>query len=255
MSYKIKDPKSLIQGIFVTLVTEAGPEIISNVSTLSEDLAFITAAHLLSLAGLMEGREKEQSEIIGPVPVKGRKDVQALFFLTLVDYNSSSDSRLVDHGTHLGVVLIFPKERISDVRRATGLIEPYLQMFFSKNSQKVRKESIDENFGKELLNHIIELVTSPQTRAFWFDENSEKMIEYRDNNFVKKEHDVVLIDEGKKTIYLFAKHTSSPFKVRRVNNAVNNLNLEFYKNSMKIVKLDNYDEAEPLLIKYGITMV
>ncbi|RMG41877.1 MAG: hypothetical protein D6732_01815 [Methanobacteriota archaeon] len=242
---------SLISGLILVVVKEMGPEIVANISPIDDDLAFITAAHLFSLAGLMDTQEDEDREVIGPIPVKNTKGIKALFFLTSVSHPESKDQRLAVHGAQLGTILLFDENRLPEIRRAVGLIEPYLKSFFNKPKVNLDVNGLTEEFGKKLYDHIIELVSKPRTRAFWY-QPPNKLIEYKDPFYIDKSKDIVIVDEYEKQAYILTSPNTSPFEARKLNNTVNQMNFDLYRGALGIQKMEDFMEIEPLLIKYGI---
>ncbi len=243
--------KSLISGLIVVVVKEMGPEVVANFSPIEEEVAFITSAHLFSLAGLMEHEDVEERRLIGPLPIKDTPNLRALFFLTTAEHKHSSDSRLVKHGVQLGIILLFSEDRLPEIRRAMGLLEPYLKSYFKMGDVPVSVDQIDEEYCKRLLKHLEDLVSKPRTRAFWY-QPPNKLIEYKDPNFIDKNKDIILVDEYEKQIYILTSPNTSPFEARKLNNTVNEMNFELYRNALGIQKMDDFMEIEPLLIKYGI---
>ncbi len=250
MSNFEKKSESLISGLIVVVVKEMGPEVVCNISPINDDLAFITSAHLFSLAGLMENQEKDEREVIGPIPVKNTPGIRALFFLTNVNHPNSDDQRLADHGAQLGIILLFKEDRLPEIRRAIGLIEPYLKSYFNRYDN-FSVEDIDLLFGNKLFDHIVELVSKPRTRAFWY-QPPNKLIEYKDPFYIDKSKDIIIVDEYEKQAYILTSPTTSPFEARKLNNTVNEMNFELYRGALGIQKMDDFMEIEPILIKYGI---
>lgn len=246
---------SLISGIIVTLVLDFGPEIVANISDITDDEAFITATQLLTLAGMQEEVDEDENRLIGPLPFTNDKSVNALVYFTVVENKESDDPRLVEYGSKLAIILLFNVDRSPEIRRAIGLIEPYLKRYLHKHATDVSK--ISSYFVEEMFTHIEEVVSKPQVRSFWFDMSKEspQLIEYRDPHSVFRERDLVLVDEHTKEILALTAPTTSAFDARKMYNLINKANMDLYKNSMKILILESFTDIEPILKKYGIIAI
>ncbi|MDH5402400.1 MAG: hypothetical protein OEY49_07915 [Candidatus Heimdallarchaeota archaeon] len=242
-----KNANSLIRGIILTLVGDEGPEIIANLSDVSQENALITALHLISLAGLEETDDKDSSKIIGPLPVKGSVDLKSLYYSDVLTASNMQDERLKEHGATIGIILLFNSTKLPEIRRSAGLIEPYLQLFLSKISQT---SEVTPDFAMKLRDHIVDIITKPRIRTFWMDE--EGIYEYADPSYIRQTDNVMVLDENEKRIYVLTQKTTSIFTIRKMRNKINELNFEFYQGGFAVSTLENFTEIEPLLMKHGI---
>lgn len=239
--------KSLIQGLIVTVVGDSGPDVIANLSDIPEDNALITALHLVSLAGLEEDNDSDASKMIGPLPVKGTSDLKSLYYSEFIKASDAQDERLIEHGSKVGIVLIFETDQLPEIRRASGLIEPYLKLYLSKIKET---SELTLDFATKLRDHIVDLVARPRLRIFWIED--KKLFEYNDTGFIKSSHNVILIDEEDRRIYILPRKETSPFTTNQIRNRVNELNFEIYQGGYSIVKLESFAEIELLLKKHNI---
>ena len=117
MVYLISNDDALIKGIILTVVKDAGPEIVANLSPIPEENALITSLHMTSLAGLEEEtRDEDESKMIGPLPVKGTSEYKSLYYSNSITASDEiKDERLKLHGTKIGVILLFDAEKLPDV--------------------------------------------------------------------------------------------------------------------------------------------
>ena len=243
--------KSLIKGLILVVVGDGGPEIIANLSDITDDNALITGLHLVSLAGLEdEDRNEDASKMIGPLPVKGTPELKSLFYSDFIKATEAMDERIIEHGAKVGIILLFDTQQLPEIRRAAGLIEPYLQIFLNKAGET---SELTVEFAMSLRDHLIDLISRPRLRTFKV--NSEKLYENKDPNFINGKDDVVLIDEENKRIYLLTQKETSPFAKRGIRNRVNELNFELYQGGYSIVTLESFAEIERLLIKHNIKVV
>jgi hypothetical protein len=247
--------KSLVSGIVVTLVLDHGPEIVANLSEITDDEAFIAATQLLTLGGMQQDVEEDENRLIGPLPFANDKSINILLYMTNVNNKDSEDPRLQEFGSKLAIILLFNVDRSPELRRAIGLIEPYLKRYLHKHVDSVSK--ITHNFVKEMFHHIEELVSKPQVRSFWYDfsRDEAKLIEYRDPHSVFRDRDLILVDEHTREILALTAPTTSAFDARKMYNLINKANMDLYKNSMKILILESFTEIEPILKKYGIKAI
>ncbi|MFV2015920.1 MAG: hypothetical protein ACC656_10850, partial [Candidatus Heimdallarchaeota archaeon] len=178
--------KSLIQGLILTYVGDAGPEIVSNLSNIADENALITSLHLVSLAGLEEDVDVDASKMIGPLPVKGTPELKSLYYSDKLIASDAQDARLREHGAKVGIVLLFDTEQLPEIRRAAGLIEPYLKLYMTKINET---SELTQEFAIKLRDHIIDLVSRPRLRIFWIE--NQKLFEYKDPGFVKSSDDVI----------------------------------------------------------------
>ncbi|MCE7736885.1 MAG: hypothetical protein GPJ54_18520 [Candidatus Heimdallarchaeota archaeon] len=239
--------KSLIQGLILTYVGDAGPEIVSNLSDIADENALITSLHLVSLAGLEEDVDIDSSKMIGPLPVKGTPHLKSLYYSDNLIATGAMDERLKMHGAKVGVVLLFDTDQLPEIRRAAGLIEPYLKLYLNKINET---SELTQDFAIKLRDHIIDLVSRPRLRIFWIE--NLKLFEYKDPGFVKSSEDVILIDEEDRNIYILAQKETSPFTKNKIRNKINELNFELYKGGYTIVTLESFGEIEPLLRKHNV---
>ncbi len=243
--------EALIKGIILTVVKDAGPEIVANLSPIPEENALITALHMVSLAGL-EGdtRDEDDSKIIGPLPVKSSSEFKALYYSNTYKVSDDvMDERLRLHGSKVGIILLFDAEKLPMIRRAAGLIEPYLEVHLNKIDDI---SEITRDFAINLRDKIIEIATKPRLRTFWMDE--EGVYEYRDANYVKRSDDVLILDEISKKIYMINQKGQSVFVIRKMINRVNEMNMKLYQNGYQVVTLESFEEIETLLIKHNIAV-
>jgi len=242
--------ESLIKGIILTVVKDSGPEIVANLSPIPEENALITSLHMVSLAGLEEEtRDDDDSKLIGPLPVKGTSEYKSLYYSNNFKVaDDVKDERLKLHGTKVGVILLFDAEKLPAIRRAAGLIEPYLEMHLNKISDT---SDITKEFATGIRDKIIEIVTKPRIRTFWMDEDGG-IYEYKDANYVQKSDDVLILDENEKRIYVITQKGTSVFTTREMMNRVSEMNMNMYQGAFKIVKLEDFQEIEPILIKHNI---
>jgi hypothetical protein len=240
----------LIKGLILTVVKDSGPEIVANLSPIPEENALVTALHMVSLAGLEEHSDPDESKMLGPLPVKGTSEYKSLYYSN--QYNAGKeikDERIQRHGAKVGVILLFDAEKLPMIRRAAGLIEPYLEMHLNK------VESVDDMnkaFAMTLRDRIIEIISKPRLRTFWMDEKG--VYEYKDAGHIRQEDDVVLIDQENKKMYIITQKNTSVFDVRKMHNMVNELNFSLYQGAFQVVTLDSFNEIEPLLLKHNITV-
>ncbi|MHA2251611.1 MAG: hypothetical protein ACXAD7_14700 [Candidatus Kariarchaeaceae archaeon] len=240
--------KSLIKGLILTKVGDAGPELISNLSPIGDDDALITALHLISLAGLEDDDfDEDASKILGPLPVKGTSEYKSLYYSELLDTSDETDERLIEHGAKVGIILLFDTDKLPDIRRAAGLIEPYLKLYLERISETA---DLTKEFGLKLKEHLVDLISKPRIRTFWMD--GEKIYEYKDPGWVNRTDDMMVLDEKDKKIYVVTQPATSPFEVRQMYNRINEFNFEFYQGAFTIVTLESFGEVQPMLIKHGI---
>ncbi len=243
---------SLISGVICMVVTEYGPEMVANVSDLKEDQAFMLGAQIITLSGFTQSLEEDANRIIGPLPVKSSPGTSSLLYFHTIENEDSSDARIVEHGSLFGVIMLFDESRASEIRRAIGLLEPYLKRYLHNNLSSVK--DINPNLGSSLLTFIKEIVSKPQIRAFWYDTSQEtpRLLEYKDPHAVFKDKDIIIIDELSKQILVLTSPETSAFEARKLHNLVNTTNMNLYRNSMSIKIMDSFEEIEPILHKYGI---
>lgn len=245
----LKSTQSLIKGMILSIIQDTGPEVIANLSPISDENALITALHMVSLAGLEEDFEKEsdESKMLGPLPVKGTQEYKSLYYSDVIQATDATDERLIEHGSKVGVIILFDSDRLPDIRRAAGLIEPYLQLFLSKVDET---SQITKEFAIKLNNHLNEIISKPKLRSFSI--NDDGVYEYSDPNYVRKTDSLLILDEAEKKMYFIAQKGVSPFQLRKMRTMVDELNLELYQGGYQIVKLESFHEIEPLLLKHGI---
>lgn len=244
----MSNDESLIKGIIITVVKDGGPEIVANLSPIPEENALITSLHLVSLAGLdSEDRTEDDSKMIGPLPVKGTSEYKSLYYSNSIKNSTSKDERILEHGSVIGVILLFDANKLPDIRRAAGLIEPYLELYLSKISEA---DEINKEFSIKFRDHLIEIISKPRIRTFWMDE--EGIYEYKDPNYVSQADDVMILDEYNKKMFILTQKGTSVFSVRKMYNMVNELNFNLYQGAFQIVSLESYNEIEPLLKKHDI---
>ncbi|MHA2276859.1 MAG: hypothetical protein ACXAC2_13885 [Candidatus Kariarchaeaceae archaeon] len=239
--------KSLIQGLILTYVGDAGPEIVSNLSNVPDENALITSLHLVSLAGLEEDMDDDASKMIGPLPVKGTPELKSLYYSDFLIATDAQDSRLREHGAKVGIVLLFDTDQLPEIRRAAGLIEPYLKLYLNRINET---SELTQDFAIKLRDHIVDLVSRPRLRIFRME--NKKMFEYKDPGFIKSADDIILIDEEDRKIYVMAQKQTNPFVKNEIRNRINELNLEIYQGGYSIVTLESFGEIEPLLKKHNI---
>lgn len=240
--------KSLIKGLIITKVGDAGPELIANLTPIGDDNALITALHLISLAGLEDDDlDEDASRIIGPLPVKGTSEYKSLYYSKLLEASDALDERLIEHGAKVGIVLLFDADQIPEIRRAAGLIEPYMKIFLERIKETA---DLTKEFAVKLRDHLVDLISKPRIRTFWIDE--EKIFEYQDFSYIKGSNDLMILDEKDSLIYIVTQPTTSPFFLRQKINMVNQFNMEFYRGGFRIVVLESFEDIEPLLIKHNI---
>jgi hypothetical protein len=241
--------KALIKGLILTKVGDAGPELIANLSPIGDDNALITALHLISLAGLEEEEDLDEdaSKIIGPLPVKGTSEFKSLYYSELIKASGVTDERLLEHGAKVGIILLFDSEKLPDIRRAAGLIEPYLKLYLERINDT---SGLTKEFALKLREHVVDLVSKPRIRLFWMD--GEKIYEYPDHGFVKGTDNLMILDEKEKRIYVVTQPETNPFVTRKMHNKVNDFNFELYQGAFTVVTIEEFGEIEPLLIKHGI---
>jgi hypothetical protein len=242
-----KKDKSLIQGLILTYVGDAGPDIVSNLSNVPDENALITSLHLVSLAGLEEDVDEDASKMIGPLPVKGTPDLKSLYYSDFLIATDAQDSRLREHGAKVGIVLLFDTDQLPEIRRAAGLIEPYLKLYLNRINET---SELTQDFAIKLRDHIVDLVSRPRLRIFRME--NKKMFEYKDPGYIKSSDDIILIDEENKKIYIMAQLETNPFIKNEIRNRINELNLEIYQGGYVIVTLESFGEIEPLLKKHNI---
>ena len=248
----MSDSNSLIKGIICMVVTDYGPEMVVNESGMVEDQAFMLGAQLTTLAGFTQSSEEDSNRIMGPLPVKTYPGSSALVYFHTVENEEAQDARLVEHGSLFVVVMLFDENRASEIRRAVGLIEPYLKRYLHNNLTSIK--DIDLNLGTNILKFITEIVSKPQVRSFWYDTSGDntRLIEYKDPHAVFRNRDLILIDEHTKEILILTSPDTSAFEARKLHNLVNKSNLDLYRNSLNVRVMESFDEIEPILHKYGI---
>lgn len=255
MEFENKNGKSLINGIIIIAVQDYGPEMIANLSAINEQEAFVTAAQLLTLSGLSDGLDDDENNMLGPFPIKGNKDMQGLIYITDIANDNAEDERLQEHGSKLGIIIIFDSKRLPEIRRATGLLEPQLKRYLHRNISNI--EDVTENFAYSLKANMMDIISKPQVRAFWFDTSKDipQLVEYKDPHTIYKERDLVLIDEHTQNIFILTSPISSPFVSQKINVMIQKTNLELYRNKMNTKTMDNFNEIEPILKKFGIMTI
>lgn len=244
--------EALIKGLILVVVKDAGPELVSNLSPVPDENALITALHLVSLAGMEEeAKDEDDSKMLGPLPVKSSSEYKSLFYSNYFKAASDiEDSRLQMHGAKVGVILLFDADKLPSIRRAAGLIEPYLELYLQKIDDT---NDLTQDFAVKLRDHIVDIVAKPRLRAFWMDE--EGIYEYKDPNYVKQTDDVMILDEHEKRIYVLTQKATSVFSTRVMVNKVNELNFSLYQGGYQVVTLESFQDIESLLIKHNIKVI
>lgn len=238
-----------ISGLIIVMNTDIGPDLVANLSPIDDSNALVTALHMVSLAGLEEDSQMDEdaSKMIGPLPVKGSSDYKALYYSNMMKASNAEDERLVAFGAKVGIILIFESTKLPEIRRASGLIEPHLERYLEKINET---SELDKKFAMELYEHIIDLITKPRVRSFRVEE--EGMYEYRDSGYVNSADNLMILDENGKKMYLIAQKGISPFELRALRKHIDKANMDFYQGSFSVIKLESFDEIEPLLLKHGI---
>ena len=247
MAVSKDDP--FIKGIIIVANSDVGPDLVANLSPIDDSNALVTALHMVSLAGLEEDsqRDADGSKMIGPLPVKGSSDYKALYYSDTLKASNAVDDRLVKFGAKIGIILVFNKEKLPEIRRAAGLIEPYLQRYLGRINET---EQLNKKFAVELYDHLVDLITKPRVRTFKVLE--EGIREYIDPSYISASDNVMIMDETARKLYLIAKKGLSPFILRKLRKHVDKANLDFYQGAFHIVRLEVFEEIEPLLLKHGI---
>ncbi|MCY3412296.1 MAG: hypothetical protein INQ03_11735 [Candidatus Heimdallarchaeota archaeon] len=240
---------SFIKGIIIVANSDIGPDLIANLSPIDDGNALITALHMVSLAGLEEDSQTDPdaSKMLGPLPVKGSSDFKALYYSDMFKASNAEDERLKKYGAKIGIILIFDKDKLPDIRRASGLIEPHLQRYLEKIEET---KDMDTKFAMELLDHIVDLVSKPRVRIFRVEEAG--MYEYKDHGYIDMQDHLMILDETQKKMYFIAQKGISPFTLQVLRKHIDKANLDFYQGSYNISKLESFEEIEPLLLKHGI---
>ncbi len=241
--------KSFISGLIIVANSDVGPDLIANLSPIDDSNALVTALHMVSLAGLEEDSQLDEdgSRMIGPLPVKGSSDYKALYYSNMLKASNAVDERLVEFGAKIGIILIFEKSKLPDIRRASGLIEPHLERYLERINET---DELNKEFAMELYEHLVDLIAKPRVRLFKVDEDG--LNEYRDHGFVDSSGNLMILDENEKKMFLIAQKGISPFELRKLRKHIDSANMEFYQGSFSVVKLENFNEIEPLLLKHGI---
>ncbi len=241
--------ESLIRGLIAVKIGDMGPELVANLSDIDDEDALITALHLVSLQGLEEELNSDESRILGPFPVKSNSQYRALYYSTMMTASGAEDERLIEHGAKIGVILLFNTDKLPDIRRASGLIEPYLKLFLTKITES---SQFDRKFAFDLFNHIIEIISRPRIRIFSVE--NEGIREYLDPSFIKHDDSIMILDESEHKMYLIVKKGISPFDLRSLRQQVDSANLSLFQGKFQVVRLETLSEIQPLLSKHGITI-
>lgn len=240
---------SFIKGLIIVANSDVGPDLVANLSPIDDSNALITALHMVSLAGLEEDSQLDEdgSKMIGPLPVKGSSDYKALYYSNMLKASNASDERLVAYGAKVGIILIFETNKLPDIRRASGLIEAHLERYLERINET---KDLDKKFAMELYEHIVDLIAKPRVRSFRVEEGG--LFEYRDHGYVDSSDNLMILDETAKKMFLIAQKGISPFELRVLRKHIDKANLEFYQGSFNVIKLESFEEIEPLLLKHGI---
>lgn len=239
--------KSLINGLILVVISDLGPELIANISPISEEDALVTALHMVSLAGLEDSMNEDDSKIIGPLPVKGTPDYRALYYSHNLKATGATDERLIEHGAKVGVILIFDTAELPKIRRASGLVEPYLKLYISKVGET---GELTRKYAQDMYTHIVDIISKPSIRTFYITE--EGINEYLDPGYISKKDNIMVLDASSKKMFLLTKKGISPFILRQLRKSVDRANTEFYHGAYQVVRLESFEEIEPLLLKHGI---
>ena len=111
---------------------------------------------------------------------------------------------------------------------------------------------LTRKFAQDLFTHLVDVVTKPSVRTFWIDDDG--INEYLDPGYIKKGDNIMVLDESDKKMYLIAKKGISPFTLRQIRRSVDSANLELYHGGFQVVRLETFEEIEPLLLKHGISV-
>ena len=239
--------RSIFEGIVLSVVTDTGPEIRANLSPLDESTAFSLGVQGMTLIGM--GANQSPKGMFGPIPVPGIPEFKALVYLFTLKPSNTRDSRIEEHGRLCSVFLIFQEDRTRDIIRGSGLIQAYLEF----NLNKIKgEEELDDDFAQMLNKKITDLLTRPRVRTIRID--GTQFHEFFDESRIPAGNNLLVIVEAKNEGYLLLIGEINPFVVRQVNNLANQLNLEYYRNRIRIKQITEFMEIEKILNKYNIKM-
>ena len=185
----------------------------------------------------------------GPIPVPGMAGFKALVYVFSLEAQNSMDERVREHGRLCTVFLIFQEDRTRDIIRGSGLIQAYLEF----NLNKIKSEAeLNEEFAIALNEKITDLLTRPRVRTIRID--GTRFYEFFDETRIPAGNNLLIIDEARNEGYLLLIGEVNPFMLRQINNMVNQFNMEYYRNRIRIRQFTEFMDIEDILNRYHIKM-
>ena len=238
---------NLFEGFILSVIADRGPDVRVNLSKVEETTALSLAVQGMTLIGL--GSQKPVTGMHGPFPVSGQPDMKTLIFTFIVSTEDTEDERILKGGRVCALFILFKSDKVRNVLRAAGLIESYLALL-TEDRWKTERDLTEESI-RFVQEKILDMVTTPRVRTFKID-NEGQIFEFYDDRMIPRSTHLIIVDEGKRQLYFITPPGADPFKSRELAIAVNKMNSEYYRSGLRVNKLVEFFEIEPILHTYGI---
>lgn len=241
-----EDKGNLIDGIMVSIFSDAGPVVKYNSSSIPEEIALNLCAKGVVMVG-----EATQKEIYGPLPVPGSSDLLALAFAMNLATSDSSDDRIKKFGRSVVFWLIFNSRRKRNVLHASGLIQGYLIGLVLD----IQKES---DFTTETIeyidNKLTDMIVSINIRVYGLLKNDE-FVELIDDSLVPASEVLFVADLRRKVLYILFLAKVGPQVRRSAFQNAKKINKDFYKFGLREYAVEDTEESSRILNEYSISTV
>jgi len=239
--------RSIFEGIVLTIIGDQGPEIVANLSPIDDNQAFSLGVQGMTLIGM--GTQQAPNGLFGPIPVPNQTEFKSLVYIFTIKAESTHDTRIEKHGRVCSIFLLFQEDRTRDIIRGSGLIQAYLEYLLNRIKSE---KDLNEDFAIKLNKKITDLLTRPKVRTIRIE--GTKFQEFFDETRIPAGNNLFIIDEAKNQGYLLLLNPPDPFTLRRITNMANQINLEYYRNKIRINILTEFMEIEKIMNSYNIKM-